>query len=187
MLFYLAKDPKVQQLLREEVKDAMSPDSPPNWPKLTQLPLLDGILQETLRMHPPVPTGMPRNTPTTGAQIGDLFVPSDVIVSVPTWSIQRDERYFEKPNEWIPERWFSKPDLIRDRRAQIPFSIGPFNCAGKYFAIMEAKVFIAKVVTAFDIGFAPGEDGTSLLTNNKDWLTMWLPDLRLVLAPREKE
>jgi cytochrome P450 len=187
MLYYLANDPKIQQSLRQEVKDTMSADGPPNWSKLTQLPLLDGILQETLRMHPPVPTGMTRNTPITGAQIGDVFVPGDVIVSVPTWSMQRDERYFERPNEWIPERWFSKPDLVRDRRAQIPFSIGPFNCAGKYFAVMEAKVFMAKVVTAFDVEFAPGEDGTDLLTNNKDWMTMFCPDLKLALVPREEK
>jgi tryprostatin B 6-hydroxylase len=109
------------------------------------------------------------------------------MVSVPTWSIQRDERYFEKPNEWIPERWFSKPELIKDRPAQIPFSISPFNCAGKYFAVIEAKVFTAKVITAFDIRFAPGEDGSNRLTEHKDWITMWLLDLRLQLVPREKK
>ena len=177
----------MQKALCLEVTGAMSSEGPPNWSKLTKLPLLDGILQETLRMHPPVPQGMTRNTPKEGAQIGDVFVPPDVIVSVPTWSVQRDERYFEKSNEWIPERWFSKPDLIKDNRAQIPFSVGPFNCAGKYFAIMEAKVFIAKVVTAFDIELAPGEDGTNLLTNSKDYMTMWLPDLKLQLVPKEKK
>lgn len=184
MFYYLAKYPQLQESLRQEVKDAMSVDGLPNWSKLAQLPLLDGILQETLRMHPPVPQGMGRNTPRTGAQIGNVFVPGDVIVSVPTWSIHHDERYFERANEWIPERWFSKPELIKDRRAHIPFSIGPFNCAGKYFAVMESKVFITKVVTAFDIAFAPGEDGTNMLTNSKDHFTMWLPDLRLVLTPR---
>lgn len=158
----------------------------PEWSKLSTLPFLDGIVNETLRMHPPVPSGMPRETPKTGAQIGPYWIPGETIVAVPTYSVQRDERYFAQPHEWIPERWSGRNELILDRHASIPFSIGPFNCAGKYFAIMEIKVLLAKAVTAFEIGMAPGEDGRDLIEGCKDYMTLWLPDLRLCLRPREK-
>ena len=184
--YYLAKYPHMQQRLQEEVREAMTRDTVPNWSTLSTLPLLDGIVNEILRLHPPVASGMPRETPTNGAQLGPYWVPGETIVTVPTYSIQRDERYFAKPNEFIPERWFSQSELVIDRHAWVPFSIGPFNCAGKYFAVMEMKVLIAKAVTAFDIEMAPGEDGKDMMENCKDFMTLWLPDLRLCLKPREK-
>jgi cytochrome P450 len=176
----------MQQRLREEVREAINLGVDPNWSKLTNLPLLDGIMNETLRLHPPVPSGMARETPKTGVQIGPYWIPGKTMVAVPTYSIQRDERYFAKPNEWIPERWFSQDDLIIDRHAWIPFSVGPFNCAGKYFAIMEMKVLIAKAVSSFDVQMAPGEDGKDLMDNCKDYMTLWLPTLKLCLVPLEK-
>ena len=184
--YYLAKNPSMQQRLREEVQEAFISESTPDWTKLSTLPLLDGIINETLRLHPPVPSGMPRQTPKSGVQIGPYWVPGETIVAVPTYSIQRDERYFAQPNDWIPERWFSQSELIIDRHAWIPFSVGPFNCVGKYFALMEIKVLIAKAVTAFDIEMAPGEDGKNLVEGCKDYLTLWLPTLKLCLKPREK-
>ena len=84
--------------------------------------------------------------------------------------------------------------MVKDRRAYLPFSMGRTVCAGKYFAVMEMKVVVAKVVGGFEIGFskADGEkEGgnekkweTEWLKGNKDFFTLWLPELRLCLVPR---
>ena len=34
------------------------------------------------------------------------------------------ELYFEKAEEYIPERWYSKPELVKDRQAHVPFGLG---------------------------------------------------------------
>lgn len=86
-------------------------------------------------------------TPAEGLQISEnLFVPGDTIVQVPTYTLQRgtyftmshvwlrsqadtistDERNFELPNEFIPERWTSKPELVKNASVYSPFSIGKF-------------------------------------------------------------
>lgn len=174
-LYHLAKDLDIQQALRTEVSGALGADASPVWSKLNVLPLLDGIVTETLGVHPPVSSSFSRVTPKQGAQIGDTCVPGDTIVSVPIWSIHHDARYFVEPDSWIPERWFSKPEMVKDRNALFPFSVGPFNCAGKYFAVMETKLFIAKVVSAFDVTFAPGEDGVAFVTEARDFDVMELP------------
>jgi len=49
---------------------------------------------------------------------------------------------------------------------------------------METKVFLAKVVSTFDIEFARDEDGRKFIFKNKDWMTWWCADLRLCLVPR---
>jgi len=140
-------------------------------------------------MHPPVPLGLARNTSRTAAEtfVGPHAVPPDTMVFVPTFTIQHDARYFASPDVWMPERWTTSPELVLDKRAFIPFSTGAYNCAGKAFALLEAKIFLSKVVGAFEIGFAPGEDGTNLMTKNRDHITWYCPDLRLCLVPRSEK
>jgi cytochrome P450 len=149
-------------------------------------------------MHPPVPMGLTRETPVLPSgqptKIGPYLVPGETMLSIPTWSIQHDKRYFEKPHEWVPERWTSRPEMVKDRRAYLPFSMGRTVCAGKNFAMMEMKVVVAKVVEGFDISFPKGEgekEGGNgkkgekeWLKGNKDFFTLWLPELRLCLVPR---
>jgi cytochrome P450 len=164
------------------------------------MPFLDAVITETLRMHPPVSMGMTRETRVLPSgqptKIGPYLVPGETMLSVPTWTIQHDERYFEKPHEWVPERWTSRPEMVKDRRAYLPFSTGRTACVGKYFALMELKVVTAKVVSVFEIRFPKGEgekegrngkQGESeWLKGHKDFFTLWLPELRLCLVPRAR-
>jgi cytochrome P450 family 628 len=130
-----------------------------------------------------------RDTPRNAAEtfVGPYAVPPDTMVSVPTFTIQHDARYFASPDVWMPERWTTSPELVLDKRAFNTFNTGAHSCAGKMFALLEAKVFFSKVVGAFEIGFAPGEDGTDLMTKNRDHMTWHCPDLRLCLVPRSEK
>lgn len=194
IFYYLAKDPDLQSRLHAEVQAAVPAKSlPPNWSLLSTAALLDSIITETLRMHPPVSQGLTRETPKGcgPTKIGPYLVPGETMLSVPTWTIQRDPRYFPRPHEWLPDRWTTRSsDLITDRRAWIPFLTGRTVCAGKYFAMMEIKVIVAKVVLGFHIKFPEGKDddnhNENWLRGNKDFFTLWLPELRLSLTPRGK-
>lgn len=42
-----------------------------------------------------------------------------------------DEDYYEQANEFIPERWYSKPEMIKHKNAFAPFSLGFENCIGR--------------------------------------------------------
>lgn len=128
-LFHLAANPAIYAKLQAEV-DSVCPGGEASFSheKVKNLPLLDGVINETLRLKPPVPNGTPRITPPEGLHIDDdLYIPGNVHVVMPPWVMHRDERYFEKPLEFIPERWIlggEKAGMIKDRNAFFPFQIG---------------------------------------------------------------
>jgi tryprostatin B 6-hydroxylase len=95
------------------------------------------------------------------------------------------ESCFQDSLEFIPERWGDKPELVRDKTAFAPFSSGVFSCVGKQLALMELRGAVARMVTQFDVAFAPGEDGTALLTKTRDVFTLDLAPLYLVFTARK--
>lgn len=83
---HLAKDPSQQQKIRDELKqltDINDQDA------LRNLPYLDGVINETLRLHPAVPGGVYRTTPPEGIMVGETYIPGNVIVLTPQYTIQR--------------------------------------------------------------------------------------------------
>ena len=81
-----------------------------------------------LRLKPAVPSGQARVSPPEGLVIDDVWIPGDTNIIVPQHVLQRDERYFPRPLEFIPERWLDEgKDLMVDDRAFFPFSIGKLH------------------------------------------------------------
>ena len=85
---------------------------------------------------------------------------------------------------FVPERWFSKPEMIKNKDAFVPFSTGPMGCIGKNLALMEIRLLTTQLVTRFDVSFAPGEDGKRLLEKTKDHFTLGLGELDLIFKKR---
>jgi tryprostatin B 6-hydroxylase len=65
-------------------------------------------------------------------------------------------------------------------------SQGTYSCIGKQLALMELRVVTARIVTQFDIAFAPGKDDTDLLEKAKDVFTLEVAPLGMVFSPRRK-
>jgi len=87
--YYIAKYPSVAEKLRAELLEAGYDANPSDLSILQRLPYLNGVIDETLRLHPPVPGGVYRQTPPEGLQIGERFIPGDITVITPHHVIQR--------------------------------------------------------------------------------------------------
>jgi cytochrome P450 len=132
-MFYLALNPAVYKKL-QSILDSLFPNGDPDfvYSKSTSITYLDAVINESMRLQPAVSStgGLTRITPTGGLMIAGVHVPGDVIVSVPPYTINRDPRYFDKAEEFIPERWTDEhPELVRDRGVLVPFSIGISHAA----------------------------------------------------------
>lgn len=79
--------------------------------------------------------------------------------------------------------------MILDRRAWCPFSLGAYGCAGKYFALMEIKLVVARLILDFDVNFAGDlgqEQKTQFLETQQDWMTLQPGPLDLKFEKRDR-
>jgi cytochrome P450 len=129
------------------------------------LPYLFAVIEEGLRLFPPVPIGLQRLSP--GAEVDGYYVPKGTTVSISAWTQTHSEKYFHNPRGFHPERWLPDhhplydPDFKNDvRDASKPFSIGPRACLGINLAYMEMRIILARLVWEFD---------WELLSTEIDW------------------
>ncbi|PIA88500.1 Tryprostatin B 6-hydroxylase [Cercospora beticola] len=181
LFYHLAKDPEQVRKLREELR----PLATGEWKDkdIQNCQHLNGAINETLRLHPPVPSGLSRETPPEGLQVGDVYIPGRVDFSAPQYSMGRSEDIYSNANEFVPERWYSKPEMIKHADAFAPFSMGHYNCIGRNLARMQLRILTTQLLLKYDVAFAPGEDGTRLLTKTKDHFTVGPARLDLVWSP----
>lgn len=183
--------PRWIPLVRAECSPLLSA-SPSAFSPAVSYPVLDAVIAETLRLHPPVLFGSPRVTPPQGLKIPgtDVFVPGGTVVYVPGWQVQRDGRNFAEPERFVPERWMggSKGEMVGNRGAWLVFLMGENNCPGKSLAMMEIRSVVARTLHEFDISLPPGEDlvEDAFFAQIKDRFVAGVPKQKVVFTRRQK-
>ncbi|KAL2835988.1 cytochrome P450 [Aspergillus pseudoustus] len=184
LFYHIAREPGLLEHLREEIRALTDDGAAIDHRRIQAAPLLNGCIYESLRLHPAVPSGVPRKAPPEGVYVGETYIPGDTVVMVNNYAMGYDEDNFVAADKFIPERFTTRPELIKHKDAWVPFSAGPAGCIGKNLALMEMRLMTAHLVSAYDISFAPGEDGSELL-KSQDHFTVALNPLRLVFKRRE--
>ncbi|KAK0640198.1 NAD-dependent protein deacetylase hst2-1 [Lasiodiplodia hormozganensis] len=150
LTWYLLKNPDKLKKAVEEVRSRSEEDL--SLEELPRLPYLNACFEEGLRVYPPVPIGLPRETPEGGNMICGEWVPGKTRVSLHNWSAYRSEKNFKDPDSFVPERWLPNTGYDSDRKEVLqPFSFGPRNCLGKNLAYHEMRIIMAKVLWHFDL------------------------------------
>lgn len=161
--YFALLDPGVMSRLQEEIWDVMR-DDPKNITiaALNRLPYLHAVLQESMRMHPPVPVAVPRVVDRPGVEICGVAVPHGHRVGVPPRTAYLLPTKWVDAHKFLPERWFSDADLrhANDDKAMFePFMVGPRSCMGKNLAWAELKLILAKMIWSFDLELSEKNQG----------------------------
>lgn len=117
---------------------------------IRQLPYLQAIMKEVLRLHPALPLMVP-HCPSQTCVVGNYTVPKGSRVFVNVWAIHRDPSVWENPSEFIPERFLNgKGDYSGNDFKYIPFGSGRRMCAGISMAERMVMYSLASLVHSFD-------------------------------------
>ncbi|KAL5743293.1 hypothetical protein ACOSQ2_026409 [Xanthoceras sorbifolium] len=149
-LMLLASNPSWQEKVRAEVKHVCG-DKIPTVDHLPKLSLLNMVINESLRLYPPA-TVLPRMA-FEDIKLGDLLIPKGLSIWIPVLAIHHSEELWGKDvNEFNPERFASRP--FSPGRHFMPFAAGPRNCIGQSFAMMEAKIILAMLISKFSFNIS---------------------------------
>lgn len=194
--FYLVHNPRVLHILVEEIQSALPAGHAHAHPmtpsKLITLPYLRAVIDETLRLAPPVPSLLPREALKGGITIDGAFIPEGTIVGVPAYAIHRNSEYFPEPDTFCPERWLAtesdsgtsdgspssstEPDVSRTpqsvslaRQAFVAFSQGSRGCIGRQLAYYELHTALAQLLFRFDVRLARDAPTEAPMKDSTEW------------------
>ncbi|KAL4810615.1 benzoate 4-monooxygenase cytochrome P450 [Aspergillus unguis] len=148
--YLLLTNPDKLQRLTDEVRHAFRSVDEITIEKTSRLSYLQAVIEEGLRFYPPVAIALPRQVHAGGAQIDGGFVPEGTSVGVTHYAAYHSAANFEKPDEFLPER-FLDPSYHDNRDVFQAFSVGPRNCIGKNLAYAEMKLILSRLVFHFDM------------------------------------
>jgi cytochrome P450 len=151
-LALLAANPAVEESLHRELDEVLGGRAPAV-ADLPRLRFTEMVVMEGMRLYPPA-YAIGREA-VKECEIGGYRIPARATVFVCPWVQHRDPRYFERPHEFIPERWADGAAQRLPRFAYFPFGGGPRICIGNRFAMMEAVLLLASITRRFRLELDP--------------------------------
>ncbi|XP_048215179.1 cytochrome P450 11B2, mitochondrial-like [Perognathus longimembris pacificus] len=153
-LFELARNPDVQQAVRQEslAAEASVADRPQR--ALTELPLLRATLKETLRLYPI--SGILEKVPDSDVVLQNYHIPAGTTVHFLQYSMGRSPAVFERPERFNPQRWLGERLPFR----HLAFGFGLRQCLGRRLAEMEMLLLLHHVLKSLQVETLQQQDLT---------------------------
>ncbi|KAK4721752.1 hypothetical protein R3W88_011985 [Solanum pinnatisectum] len=146
----LIKQPKMIKKAQKELDRVIGDGRWVQEKDFTQLTYIESIIKETLRLHP-LSTMLPPRTSLEDSHIAGYDIPKGTILMVNTWSIGRNSRYWESPEEFIPERFEGKDiDVTGQHFVLLPFGSGRRKCPGYSLGIRIIRATLANLLHGFN-------------------------------------
>ena len=139
-LYLVGSHPEVQPALRVEA-GRLAPDAPPGPEQVEELAYFKQVIDETLRLYPPIHVG--NRVSSEDMRVCGYDIPKGERVMVSIYATQHDETHWPEPEHFDPQRFASGQQHAP--YTYLPFGGGPRNCLGAAFAQVEAKVVLGRL------------------------------------------
>ncbi|XP_023310269.1 cytochrome P450 6a2-like [Anoplophora glabripennis] len=151
-LFELARNTAVQDKVREEIRTVLAKhDNKVTYDSMNELVYMKQVIDETLRMYPPVPLLTRESAEDYKIPGQDFILEKGTIVFIPASGIHYDEDHYKNPKVFDPDRFSVENKKARHPYAHLPFGEGPRVCIGERFGILQSKVGLTSILKDFKV------------------------------------
>ncbi|KAJ5770109.1 cytochrome P450 [Penicillium nucicola] len=171
IFYYLMRNPQSFRKLHQEIDEADSGrrlSRHISYTESLQLPYLQAVMKEALRLHPAVAAPLERVVPPEGATVCGHFLEAGTIVGMNPWVVHRDTAVFgADAGSFRPERWIdsSEEQLKEMNRYFMAFGQGSRTCIGKNISLMEMGKIVPQILRDFDMEWASPEPDWTVTTH----------------------
>ncbi|KAK2147643.1 hypothetical protein LSH36_543g01024, partial [Paralvinella palmiformis] len=182
--YLLSTNPDVQDKLLEEIDHFLPQGTKATYDILQQMSYLRMVLYETLRLYPLASNGTNRKC-SEACTVGGIHIPKDICIQPDVWSVHYDpDIWGDNPEQFNPERFSKEAIANRHPMAWMPFGLGPRNCIGLRFALVEAKMALAEILRKYS--FKPCcETNKKLLLQESGVVIVPKNGVQVILVPRQ--
>uniref|UniRef100_A0A2R5LLH2 Putative cytochrome n=1 Tax=Ornithodoros turicata TaxID=34597 RepID=A0A2R5LLH2_9ACAR len=158
LIYVMAKYPDIQEKMKEEVEAALRKSGELDYNTVMGLTYVNQVMQETLRMYPPVIIFTTREA-ETDKEVNGLKIPAGTTIMAPTYQVHMDEKYWPEPEKFDPDRFSPENMKTQHPLAYQPFGMGPRNCVGMRLAIVEILYTAARMVLEYRVELGEKQQG----------------------------
>ena len=152
-LYLLSKDPATEERLHAEVDEVLA-GRVPGYDDLERLPFARAVIEETLRLYPPVP--LYSRTAREADEIDGVRIEPGSNMIVCPWLLHRHRLLWDKPNQFVPDRFLPGNRKGMNKYQYVPFGAGPRTCIGASFGLLEAVIILASIAQRFRLRLRDG-------------------------------
>ncbi|KAF3779602.1 Cytochrome P450 71A9 [Nymphaea thermarum] len=168
----LMRKPQVMKQVQDEVRLKIKGKDKVEESDLYQLQFLKLVVKETLRLHPPAPTAVHRISMRECTLDGHI-IPDQAVIIVNVWSIMRDPKSWENPEEFRPERFIDNPvDYKGQDFVFIPFGSGRRICPGLHMGVTVVELSLANLLYCFNWSLPDGLNTDDIDMNESPGITV---------------
>jgi cytochrome P450 len=151
-LYLLGRHPDIQRRVQAEL-DTMIGSHPPTTETVIELHFLEQVIEESLRLYPPIHLGS--RVAADDLDFQGHTIPSGTRVMYSIYLTHRMKQYWHEPARFDPDRFSADRSRQRTPYTYLPFGGGPRNCIGAAFGRIEAKLVLARILQQFDLALLP--------------------------------
>uniref|UniRef100_A0A8D9EVW2 Cytochrome P450 9e2 n=1 Tax=Cacopsylla melanoneura TaxID=428564 RepID=A0A8D9EVW2_9HEMI len=150
--YELSVNPDIQDMLRAHVNEVLDKhDGQVTYEALQEMNYLEMVLNETLRLHPPVARVDRHCTMDYTLPSTNISIKAGDSVNVPIMGLHYDPEYYPDPYTFDPERFTPAEKAKRSPYVFLPFGAGPRNCIGLRFAVLSTKLAMVYMIRKFKL------------------------------------
>jgi len=151
--YLLAQSPDAEARLHEEIDRALR-GRLPSFTDVPALPWTEQVVTESMRLYSPA--WIVGRRAIADYPVGDYVIPARSLVFMSQYVVQRDGRFYQEPERFLPERWTPSFRSALPKFAYFPFGGGSRQCIGDSFAWMELVLLVATVGQKWQFRLVPG-------------------------------